>query len=91
MGKGPCRIIYSAIDHTISFLKYNLLAGTSYVKLPKESEYSRKGLINIQNTDDNESFTWCLVRYLNPANHNPKKKKEKKLIKVLKRDLIFKT
>ena len=28
-------------------------------------------MINIQNTDDNECFKWCLVRYLNPANHHP--------------------
>ena len=24
-------------------------------------------MINIKNTDDNEWFKWCLVRYLNPA------------------------
>ena len=28
-------------------------------------------MINIQNTDDNECFKWCLVRYLNPADHHP--------------------
>ena len=28
-------------------------------------------MINIQNIDDNECFKWCLVRYLNPANHHP--------------------
>ena len=28
-------------------------------------------MINIQNTDDNEGFKWCLVRYLNPANYHP--------------------
>ena len=28
-------------------------------------------MINIQNTDDNECFKWCLVRYLNPADRNP--------------------
>ena len=27
-------------------------------------------MINIQNIDDNECFKWCLVRYLNPANHH---------------------
>ena len=27
-------------------------------------------MINIQNTDDNECFKWCLVRYLNPADHH---------------------
>ena len=28
-------------------------------------------MINIQNIDDNECFKWCLVRYLNPADHQP--------------------
>ena len=28
-------------------------------------------MINIQNIDDNECFKWCLVRYLNPADHHP--------------------
>ena len=27
-------------------------------------------MINIQNIDDNECFKWCLVRYLNPADHH---------------------
>ena len=30
-------------------------------------------MINIQNIDGNECFKWCLVRYLNPANHNLRK------------------
>ena len=30
-------------------------------------------MINIQNTDDNECFKWCLVRYLNPADRNPRR------------------
>ena len=28
-------------------------------------------MINIQNIDDNECFKWCVVRYLNPADHHP--------------------
>ena len=52
----------SAIDHTIRTSKYNILAGSSYIKLPKEFDHPRKYLINIQNTDDNECFKWCLVR-----------------------------
>ena len=28
-------------------------------------------MINIQNIDDNECFKWNIVRYLNPANHDP--------------------
>ena len=27
-------------------------------------------MINIENLDDNECFKWCLVRYLQPADHN---------------------
>ena len=56
LGKGSHWIIYSVIDHTISVSKYNPLAGSSYIKLPKELDHPRKGLINIQNTDDNERF-----------------------------------
>ena len=73
LGKGSGWIIDSVIDHTISISKYNLLAASSYIKLPKELDHPRKGLINIQNTDDNECFKWFLVRYLNPADHNPRR------------------
>ena len=68
LGKGSGWIIDSVIDHTINISKYNPLAGSSYIKLPKELDNPRKGLINIQNTDDNE----C-CRYLNPADRNPTK------------------
>ena len=30
-------------------------------------------LIHINNINDNKCFEWCLVRYLNPADHNPRK------------------
>ena len=72
-GKSSCWIIDSVIDHTISISKYNSLVGSSYNKLPKELDHPRKELINIQNIDDNECFKWCLVRYLNPVDHNPKR------------------
>ena len=73
LGKGSGWIINSVIDHTISISNYNPLSRGSYIKLPKELGHSRKLLINIQNIDDNECFKWCLLRYLNPANHNPRK------------------
>ena len=47
LGKGSGWITDSVIDHTISISKYNLLAGSSYIKLPKELNSPRKGLINI--------------------------------------------
>ena len=59
--------------------------GSSYIKLSsKELDHLRKGLINIQNIDNNKSFKWCLVRYLNPADRNP-------ATKILPNSLILKT
>ena len=52
LGKGCGWIADSIIDHTISISKYNPIAGSIYIKLPKELDHRRKGLINIQNTDD---------------------------------------
>ena len=63
LGKGSGLIIDSVIDHTLSISKYNPLDGSSYINLPKELDQPRRGLINIQNTDDNDCFKWCLVRY----------------------------
>ena len=71
LGKGSVCIIDSVIDHTISISRYNALAGSTYIKLPKESDHLRKRLINIQKIDDNECFKWNIVRYLNPADRNP--------------------
>ena len=42
-------IIDSAIDHTISVSKYSTLAGNNFIKLPKELDHSRKGLIVLMN------------------------------------------
>ena len=70
LGKGSGQIIDSVIDENISVSKDNPLAGSSYIKLPKELNHPRKDLINIQNADDKEWFKWCLVRYLNPPDHN---------------------
>ena len=70
--KGSGWIIDSVIDHNISIAKYNPLTGSCYIKLLKELNHPRKGLINIQNINDNECFKWCLVRYLHPVYHNPK-------------------
>ena len=53
-GKGSGWIIDSVIDLTSSISKHNPLAGSSYIRLPKELSNPRKGLINIQNIDDNE-------------------------------------
>ena len=62
---GPDWIVDSVIEHNISISKYNLLAGSSYIKLPKELDYPRKKLINIQNINNNECF-----KYLNSSDHH---------------------
>ena len=69
----------------VVFQKYNPFTSSSYIKLPKQLDHSRKGLINIQNTDDNECFEWCLVRYLNPVDHHPARitKADKDFAKML--------
>ena len=73
LGKGSGWIIDSVINHTVIISKYNPLAGSSYIKLPKELDHPRKRLINVQNIDDNECFKWYLVRHLNLADHNPRR------------------
>ena len=77
LGKGSGQITDSVIDHTVSISKCNLLAGRSYIELHKELDHSRKGLINIQNIHDNKCLKLCLVRYLNPPDHNHNKKNYK--------------
>ena len=89
LGKNSGRIIDPVVDHNINISKYNTLPGSSYIELPKELNHPRKGLICIQNIDDNECFKWLIVRYLHPAEHNPKK--SQKLIKILQKSLVLKT
>ena len=85
LGKYSGWITDSVIDHTISISKYDPLPESSYIKLPKELYYPRKGLINIQNIDDNECFKWSMVRYLSPADRKPAKiiKADKEFAKKL--------
>ena len=37
---------------------------SSYIKLPKELNHPKEGLININNIDDNEYFKWSMARCL---------------------------
>ena len=66
-------IIDSVIDHTISISKHNSLAGSIYIKLPKELDHPRKELSSIKNIDDNKFFKWSIARYLNPPDRNTAK------------------
>ena len=57
---------------------------STYIEWPDELKNSRKGLINIQN-DDNECFLWCHIRNLNLIDKNPQgiTKKDKELVSKL--------
>ena len=73
LGEFSGLIIDSVIDNTITISKYNPLVGSSYIKLPKELDHPRKDFINIQNTDGNECFKWCLVKYKLSSSKNSKR------------------
>ena len=60
----------SMIEQNINISKYKPLKCSSCTELSKKLNNSRKGLINIQNGDDNENLKWCLVKYLKSANHH---------------------
>ena len=49
-----------------------LIFQSSYIKLPKELNDPRKDLMNIRDINGKECFKWSLIRYLHPADHNPK-------------------
>ena len=59
------------IKQNINVSKYKPLSGSSYIKLPKELNHSRKDLLNIQYKDDSKCLRWCLVKYSNPLDHHP--------------------
>ena len=82
-------IIDSVVDHTIDISKYNPLAGSSYIKLPKELNYPRKGLINVQNIDEMKALNgiWSNTSILQIIIQ----KELQKLIKILTRDFVLKT
>ena len=73
LGKGSGWIIDSVIDHNINISKCNPLASSNYTRLPQKLDHPRKGLINIQNINDEQCFKWCLVRYLDPTDHHPRR------------------
>ena len=56
----------SSIDENyINIVRYEPMQGNSYIPLPVKLQNPAKGLINLQNKDD-ECFRWCHIRYLHP-------------------------
>ena len=74
-------------DQYLNISQYASLVGSSFIELPKELRNSKKGLINLRNTD-NKCFMWCHVRHLNPVSDNTSriKKVDKKIASALDYD-----
>ena len=53
LGKSLDWVIDSTVGHNINISTHNPLVGSRYTKLPKELDYPRKDLINIQIVDGN--------------------------------------
>ena len=45
-------------------------------------------MISIQNTDNNECFKWCLVRYLHPVDHHTRRNRKFNKLYAQKLDSI---
>ena len=60
--------LHSIIRLELHTVRYNPLRGKSYIPLPKELA----NIINMKN-DDNQCFLWCVLRALNPKEHNLKR------------------
>ena len=76
ISKGSGWVIERIINFYLNIVSYKPLKGRSYFPLPEELRNSLKGLINLQN-DDNECFRWCHVRHLNPVQKNPQRLTQK--------------
>ena len=76
-------------DHYINIVVYDPLKGNSYIPLSQELNYPRKGLVNLEN-DDNECFSWCHIRFFNPQDKEPMRTKtsDKTMVEQLNYDGI---
>ena len=89
ISEGSGWIIKSIDNHYLNIVKYEPTKGSSYLKLPIELQNVKKGLINLQNKD-NECFRWCHIRHLNPMAKDPQriKKSDRKYVSELNYDGI---
>ena len=89
ISEGSVWVIQTVDNHYLNFVKYEPMKCSSYITLPKELKSQKKGLINLQNKDD-ECFRWCHVRYLNPQKKNPNRiaKADRKFMSQLNYDKI---
>ena len=81
LSEGSGWTVSSIDEHFINTVVYEPIRGNSYIPLPVKLQNSAKGLINLQNKD-NECFRWCHIRYLNPQEKDPQwiKKIDRKMV-----------
>ena len=84
LSEGSWWVISSIDEHYINIVVYDPLKGSSRIQLPQELQTPNKGLINLEN-EDNDCFRWCHIRYLNPKENNPQriKKSDKRMVEQL--------
>ena len=84
LSEGSGWTVSSINEHYINTVVYEPMRGNSYIPLPVKLQNSAKGLINLQNKD-NECFRWCHIRYLNPQEKDPQriKKTDRKMVQEL--------
>ena len=84
ISKGSGWVIERILNLYLNIVSYIPLKGRSYFPLPEELRHHRKGLINLQN-DDNECFRWCHIRHLNPLSHHNERitQKDRKMAQTL--------
>jgi len=58
-------IYVHAYDFTVYFYKYEPLAGSGYIEIPRWVKNS-KSCVNIKN-DDDKCFLWCHLRHRHPS------------------------
>ena len=81
LSEGSGWTISSIDEHYLNTVVYEPMKGNSYIPLPVKLQNSAKGLINIQNKD-NECFRWCHIRYLNPQNKDPQR------VKIIDKEMV---
>ena len=62
---------HSVIKLELHTAEYVPLRGDTWISLPKELA-NKKAIINMKN-EDNRCFLWCVLRALNPKEHNPER------------------
>ena len=84
VSEGSGWVIDRIDSHYLNVTLHKPLNGSSYIELPLELRNSKKGLINMENKDE-ECFRWCHIRHLNPQTKYPEriKKEDKNMIEKL--------